>query len=92
MPACASCKKETPADQMMITGDGAICSECHDQRLLQRNEMRANVSIALNRREPENAFGDATFDAKKRQRAVWLFVATILLVIVLYGLKLARVM
>lgn len=92
MPACASFGKETPADQCAMTGDGPICKACHDERLVRAQDMRAHAATRLGRNDPENAFGDATFDPKKRKLAVVLFVVTLGLLFVLYALKLANLL
>ncbi len=76
----------------MITGDGVVCGDCYAKGELARNELRATIAQRLQRGEPENAFGDATFDGKKRKRAVALFVAAMVLLMVLWGMRLARVL
>lgn len=77
---------------MLITAQGAICAACHQKQEALILDRRADIALRLGRGEPENAFGDATFDGRKRKRAVLLFVVTMGLLAVIYALKLARVM
>ncbi len=54
--------------------------------------MRVRAAKALGRHDPENAFGDATFNPRKRKAAVALFVVSLGLLLVLYAMKLANVL
>ncbi len=92
MPSCADCGKDTPADQAAMTADGPICKACHDERLVQARDVRVRAAKALGRHDPENAFGDATFNPRKRKAAVALFVVSLGLLLVLYAMKLANVL
>ena len=92
MEKCVDCNQEVESAKALVTADGPLCQACYDQRAIAVQDQRAVIAKKLAGRDAENMFGDATFDPRRRKLAVGLFVATLALLLLLYALKLGRVL